>query len=178
MTNARTGGAGANRAVPNTRGIVYLHCCPPAIAPHVEWALAGVLGTPARLQWAAQPAAPTQLRAEAAWSGPVGTAAQLSASLRAWPMLVFEVTEDGTSASDGERLAYVPGRGFHRSSVAANGDVVVGEERLRGLMSRARCADDFQHGLAELLGTAWDDELEPYRQGGDGAPVTLLHQVV
>ena len=31
---------------------------------------------------------------------------------------------------------------------------------------------------AELLGTAWDVELEPYRMGGDGAPVTLLHQVV
>jgi hypothetical protein len=93
-------------------------------------------------------------------------------------MLVFEVTEDGTSASDGERLAYVPGRGFHRSMISASGDVVVGEERLRGLMARARSSDEFHHGLAELLGTAWDAELEPYRQGGDGAPVTLLHQVV
>jgi hypothetical protein len=118
------------------------------------------------------------LRAEASWAGPVGTAARLAASLRAWPMLVFEVTEEGTSASDGERLAYVPGRGFHRSMVAANGDVVVGEERLRGLLSRARTADDFAHGLAELLGTAWDAELEPYRHAGDGAPVSLLHQVV
>jgi hypothetical protein len=160
------------------RVVIYVHCCPSAIAPHVEWALAGVLGRPARLQWASQPVAPTHLRAEASWTGPVGTAARLSASLRAWPMLVFEVTEDGTSASEGERLAYVPGRGFHRSMVAANGDVVVGEERLRGLMRRARTADEFQHGLAELLGTAWDAELEPYREGGDGAPVTLLHQVV
>jgi hypothetical protein len=175
MTNARTGGS---RAVPSTRGVVYVHCCPAAIAPHVEWALAGVLGQPARMQWAGQPAAPTHLRAEAAWSGPVGTAARLAASLRAWPMLVFEVTEDGTSASDGERLAYVPGRGFHRSATAANGDVVVGEERLRGLLGRAKSADDFRHGIAELRGTAWDAELEPYREGGDGAPVTLLHQVV
>jgi hypothetical protein len=175
MSNARTE---STRVVPTTRGVVYVHCCPSAIAPHVEWALAGVLGRPARLQWASQPVAPTHLRAEASWTGPVGTAARLSASLRAWPMLVFEVTEDGTSASEGERLAYVPGRGFHRSMVAANGDVVVGEERLRGLMSRARTADEFQHGLTELLGTAWDAELEPYRQGGDGAPVTLLHQVV
>jgi Protein of unknown function (DUF3145) len=175
MTNARTEGS---RAVPSTRGVVYVHCCPSAIAPHVEWALAGVLGRPARLQWAGQPAAPMHLRSEGAWTGSVGTAARLAASLRAWPMLVFEVTEDGTSVSDGERLAYVPGRGFHRSAIATNGDVVVGEERLRGLMSRANTADEFQHGLAELLGTAWDAELEPYRLGGDGAPVTLLHQVV
>lgn len=173
MTNART-----DRAMPTTRGVVFVHCCPSAIAPHVEWALAGVLGRPVRLQWTSQSAAPTHLRSEVSWAGPVGTGTRLAASLRAWPMLVFEVTEDATSASDGERLAYVPGRGFHRSAVSANGDVVVGEERLRGLLSRARTAEDFQHGIAELLGSAWDAELEPYRIGGDGAPVTLLHQVV
>jgi hypothetical protein len=160
-----------------TRGVVFVHACPAAIAPHVEWALAGALGQPARLQWTAQPVAPNQLRAEASWAGPAGTGARLAAALRPWPMLVFEVTEGGTSVTDGERLAYVPGRGFHRSMVSANGDVVVGEERLRGLMTRARSADEFQHGLAELLGTAWDAELEPYRVAGDGAPVTLLHQV-
>jgi len=176
MSNARTGVPG--RAMPATRGVVYLHCVPSAIAPHVEWALAGVLGRPARLEWTGQPAAPQHLRAEAAWTGAIGTGARLAASLRAWPMLVFEVTEDATWASDGERLAYVPGRGFHRSMISANGDVVVGEERLRGLLSRAKNADDYRHGLEELLGSAWDAELEPYRFGGDGAPVTLLHQVV
>ena len=62
--------------------------------------------------------------------------------------------------------------------ISASGDVVVGEERLRGLLSRARTADDFRHGLTELVGSAWDEELEPYRRGGEGAPVTLLHQVV
>ena len=160
-----------------TRGVVFMHCCPSAIAPHVEWALAGVLGRPVRLEWSGQPAAPQHLRAEAAWTGAVGTAARLAASLRAWPMLVFEVTEDGTSDTDGERLAYVPGRGFHRRAVSANGDVIVTEERLRGLMARARTAEDYEHGIADLLGLAWDAELEPYRLGGDGAPVTLLHQV-
>jgi hypothetical protein len=161
-----------------TRGVVFVHCCPSALAPHVEWALAGELGRPVRLQWAGQPVAPAHLRAEVAWTGPVGTAALLAKALRPWPMLVFEITEDATSVSDGERLAYVPGRGFHRSAISASGDVVVGEERLRGLLGRARTADDFRHGLTELVGSAWDEELEPYRRGGDGAPVTLLHQVV
>ncbi|GAB2459806.1 DUF3145 domain-containing protein [Jatrophihabitans fulvus] len=171
MSSARTG---MNHAV-STRGVVFLHCCPSALAPHVEWALAGVLERPVRLQWAGQPAAPSHLRAEVAWSGPVGTAARFAAALRQWPMLVFELTEDATSVSDGERLAYVPGRGFHRSAVSVNGDVVVGEERLRGVLSRSRTADDFRHALTDLLGSAWDAELEPYREGGDGAPVTLLH---
>ncbi len=34
--------------------------------------------------------------------------------------------------------------------------------------------------LAELdlaLGQAWDDELEPFRYAGDGAPVRWLHRV-
>jgi hypothetical protein len=165
-------------AVPNTTGVVFMHCCPAALAPHVEWALAGVLGRPVRLEWTAQPVAPQHLRADLTWTAPVGTAAKLAAALRSWPMLVFEITQSATSVSDGERLAYVPGRGFHRSVISVNGDVLVGEERLRGLLSRAHSAEEYAHGLAELLGTAWDAELEPYRQGGDGAPVTLLHQVV
>ncbi len=161
-----------------TRGVVFMHCCPGALAPHVEWALAGVLASPVRLEWTGQPAAPQHLRAEASWVGAAGTGARLAASLRAWPMLVFEITEDGTAVTDGERLAYVPGRGFHRRAVSANGDVMVSEERLRGLLARARTAEEYEHGLSELLGLSWDAELEPYRLGGDGAPVTLLHQVV
>jgi hypothetical protein len=172
MSSART-----SSARPAARGVVYLHCCPSALAPHVEWALAGVLASPVRLEWAGQPAAPQHLRAEAEWIGAIGTAGRLAAALRTWPMLIFEVTENATSVTDGERLAYVPGRGFHRRSVSASGDVVVGEERLRALLARARSAEDYEHGLHELLGLSWDAELEPYRLGGDGAPVTLLHQV-
>jgi hypothetical protein len=155
-----------------------MHCCPAAVVPHVQFALAGVLGRPTRLSWTTQPAAPMHLRAEAAWVGPIGTGARLAASLSPWRMLVFEVTEDGTSASDGERLAFVPGRGFHRRMVSTNGDVVVGEERLRGLLERSRTADEIAHGMDELLGTSWDVELEPYRHAGEGAAVTVLHQVV
>ncbi|HJQ00953.1 MAG TPA: DUF3145 family protein [Jatrophihabitans sp.] len=168
----------AAQVAPTTRGVVFIHCCPPAIGPHVEWALAGVLGHPCRLDWTAQPAAAGQLRAEATWVGPIGTAAALSAALRSWPMLRFEITEEGTGTTDGERLAYVPGRGFHRSAVSANGDLVVAEERLRGLLSRARSGEEFTHGLHELLGSAWDEELEPYRTAGDGSAVVLLHKVV
>ena len=41
----------ARRTTPvTTSGVVFLHCCPAAIAPHVEWAIAGVLGRPVRLQ--------------------------------------------------------------------------------------------------------------------------------
>ena len=56
-------------------------------------------------------------------------------------------------------------------------DVMASQERLRGLLERCTTVADYEHALAELLGSAWDAELEPYRIGGDGAPVTLLHQV-
>ena len=127
-------------AVPHARHHAVwciMHCCPAALAPHVEWALAGVLGAPVRLEWAPSPPRPPSAR-RGDLVGPVGMAARLAASLRAWPMLVFEITEYATRVSDGERLAYVPGRGFHRSRSSVNGDIVVGEERLRGLLSRAR----------------------------------------
>lgn len=37
---------------------------------------------------------------------------------------------------------------------------------------------DLEAELAKLLGKPWDDELEPFRYAGEGAPVRWLHQVV
>ena len=161
-----------------TRGVVYVHSCPSAVCPHAEWAISSVLGTRVNLTWTAQPAAPGQLRAECLWSGRPGTAARLASALRSWSMLRFEVTEEPSPGCDGERLAYVPGRPIFRSTVSACGDIVVGEQQLRALLATARTTEDYAHALDEMLGATWDAELEPYRQAGDGAPVTWLHQVV
>jgi len=159
------------------RGVVYVHSCPPAVCPHAEWAISGVLGTRVSLTWTAQPASPGQLRAECAWTGRPGTAGALAGALRSWPMLRFEVTEDPSAGYDGERIVHVPGRGVYRTSIGANGDIMVGEGQLRGLVGTARTAEDYAHALDRLLGSPWDAELEPYRHAGDGAPVTWLHQV-
>lgn len=115
---------------------------------------------------------------EVSWVGLVGIGMRLVVLLRVWFMLVFEVIEDVTSVSDGERLVYVLGCGFHRSVVLVNGDVVVGEEWLRGLFSRVCIVEDFQHGIVELFGSVWDVEFELYCIGGDGVFVMLFHQVV
>jgi hypothetical protein len=136
-----------------------------------------VLGTRVSLSWTAQPADPGQLRAECAYTGRPGTASKIAAALRSWSMVRFEVTEDPSDGYDGERISYVPGRGVYRTSTGANGDVVVGEQQLRALVATARTAEDYAHTLDNLLGAAWDAELEPYRHAGDGAPVTWLHQV-
>ena len=134
-----------------TRGVVYVHSCPPAVVPHVEWAVSGVLGTRVSLSWTAQPAAPGQLRAECAYTGRPGTASKIAAALRSWSMVRFEVAEDPSDGYDGERISYVPGRGVYRTSTGANGDVVVGEQQLRACRIQ-RLRDQRLHAPQDQLG--------------------------
>ena len=119
----------------NARGVVFVHSSPTAVCPHVEWAISGVLGTKVSLHWTPQPAAPGQLRAECTWSGPAGSGGALAGALRAWPMLRFEVTEEPSPGVDGERFCHVPTLGLWSGRTSANGDIVVGEDRLRALLA-------------------------------------------
>ncbi|GLZ79741.1 hypothetical protein Afil01_45480 [Actinorhabdospora filicis] len=160
-----------------TRGVVYVHSSPPAVCPHVEWAIGRVLVTPATLEWSKQSADPTTLRTECTWSGAAGTGSQIAAALKQWPMLRFEVTEEPSPGVDGERIMYVPGRGVFRATMSANGDLVVPEDRLRALLSGNPGAEAIRHSVEKLLGASWDTELEPFRHAGDGAPATWLTQV-
>ncbi|WP_127783429.1 DUF3145 domain-containing protein [Rhodococcus sp. X156] len=162
-----------------TMGVVYVHSSPAAVCPHVEWALSAALNTRAGLRWTEQPALSGQLKATCSWVGPVGTGARLASALRAWPMLRFEVTEDPSLGVDGERFSHVPGLGLWHGSTSANGDVVLGEQRLRAMMAAAGA--DSERLAAELdsaLGAAWDEALEPYRCSGEGLEVTWLRRSV
>lgn len=160
-----------------TRGVVYVHSSPPAVCPHVEWAIARVLSTPVRLEWTPQPADVSVLRSECSWSGRPGTGTELAAALRKWPMLRFEVTEEPSHGVDGERIMYAPGRGVFRATMSANGDILVPEDQLRALLAGTNGPEALAYGLDKLLGTSWDADLEPYREAGEGAPVTWLTQV-
>lgn len=160
-----------------SRGVVYVHSAPPAVIPHVEWAIARVLGSPVRLEWTLQPAEPTTRRAECSWTGKPGTGAQFAAALRGWPMLRFEVTEEPSPGYDGERFMYVPGRGLFRATMGVSGDLMLTEDQVRAVLRTARGGEAIAHALERLLGSAWDAELEPYRRAGEGAPATWLTQV-
>jgi hypothetical protein len=166
-----------------TAGVVYIHSSPAALCPHIEWALASALGAPAKLRWTAQPAAAGQLRATSDWVGPVGTAARIAQALRSWPVLRFEVTEDPSEGVDGERYSFVPALGLWHGSTSANGDVTIGEMRLRVMLQTARELDkysgyDLAAELDRALGTAWDEDLEVYRCGSEGAEITWLRRDV
>ncbi|MBC6462383.1 DUF3145 domain-containing protein [Actinomadura sp. HBU206391] len=158
------------------RGVFYVHSAPPALCPHVEWAVGGVLGVPASLAWTDQPAAPGTMRAELRWEGGPGTAAGITSSLRNWKLLRFEVTEDATPGSDGVRYSCTPSLGVFTAVIGANGDIMVPENRLRHVMAGAAGGkSNLEHELERLMGTPWDHELEPFRRAGDGAPVRWLH---
>ena len=53
----------------SAQGVLHVHSAPPALCPHIEWAVAGILGVPVDLPWVSQPAAPGTLRAELTWEG-------------------------------------------------------------------------------------------------------------
>jgi hypothetical protein len=161
-----------------TTGVLHVHSSPAALCPHIEWALAATLDSQANLKWTSQPASSGLLRATTDWMGPIGTGARLVNALRAWPMLRFEVTEDASEGVDGERFAHAPGLGLWHGSMSANGDVIVGEMRLRTLLAEHGGSGSLARELEFALGSAWDEELEPYRSGGEGAEVTWLRRNV
>lgn len=131
------------------------------------------------IDWTDQPAEPGTLRAEVAWDGPAGTAGRLASALRGWPRLRFEVTEEASAGHEGERYAWTPRLGMFRATVGVHGDIQVGEDYLRAAVAEAIAADiDLVGQLEELLGQPWDEELEPFRYAGDGAPVRVLHHVI
>lgn len=162
---------------PQTQGLVVVHSCPAAVCPHVEWALGAILGEPVTLTWGVQPALAGSLRTEMAWAGPVGTASRIASALREWHYLRFEVTEHATATSDGARFMCTPDLGMHHSAVGMHGDLMVHENRLGAVLERAiKGQVVIEEEIAALLGMAWDEELEPLRQAGDGAPIRFLNK--
>src|SRR6202012_4865158 len=154
----------SNQVADVTTGVVYIHASPAAVCPHVEWALSSPLAAKPNLRWTPQPAMPGQLRAVTNWVGPVGTGARLANALRSWTVVRFEVTEDPSTGVDGQLFCHAPQLGLGSGTMSANGDVMIGEMRLRSMMAAG--ADALAAQLDSALGTAWDAALGAYRAGG------------
>ncbi|GAB47806.1 DUF3145 domain-containing protein [Mobilicoccus pelagius] len=159
-----------------TTGMVFVHSTPVALCPHIGWALDTVLGQPIRLDWQPQRLGRSLMRAQFAWGGEAGTGARLASVMRAWESVRFEVTEDASPGCDGSRWCHTPSLGIHHTWLAANGDAVVNEDRLRAVL-RSADGPALREELDRALGTAWDAELDPFRHAGDGAPTRWLYRV-
>jgi hypothetical protein len=153
--------------------------CPPPLCPHLEFAVAAVVGMPISLEWSPQPARPGTVCATLAWRGAVGTAGRLASRLRAVGGVFFEVFEAATPGCDAERYCATPELGLHRAALSANGDVVVSEGVLETLLAQAAGPagpGSLPGAIRQALGTAWDEVLDPLRSGSSGGPVTHLRR--
>lgn len=159
-----------------TRGVLFVHSAPRALCPHIEWAASNVLGVRVSLDWTVQPASPGTYRAEYSWQGVQGTGARLTSALRGWAHVRYEVTEDASHGADGARWSHTPELGIFHAMTDVHGNAVVPEDRIRAALEHTDPAR-MREELELALGQAWDDELEPFRYAGAGAPVRWLHRV-
>ena len=114
-----------------TRGVLYIHSAPSALCPHIEWAVGGVFGMPVRVDWIVQPIERACYRTEYSWAGPCGTAARLASALKGWQRVRFEVTEEATSGTEGERYSYTPTLGIFHAITGIHGDIMIPEDRIK-----------------------------------------------
>jgi hypothetical protein len=171
--------SGTDESSQTTRGVLFVHSAPSALCPHLEWAAGGVLGIPVDLTWTPQPAKAGTFRAEFSWNGPVGTGAKLASALRGWEHLLFEVTEEPTSISEGARYSFTPDLGVFHAVTGLHGDIMIPEDRLKAAVVKATIGElPLAEEIDKLVGKPWDEALEPFRYAGDGAPVRWLHKVV
>jgi Protein of unknown function (DUF3145) len=162
-----------------TRGVLYVHSAPSALCPHIEWAVGGVLGSAVNPSWIPQPAQPGTYRTELSWQADSGSGASIASALRGWNHLRFEVTEDPTATTEGQRYSYTPDLGVFHAMTGVHGDILIPEDRLKAAVVKAVLGDTtLLVEIDKLLGKPWDDELETFRHAGEGAPVRWLHQVV
>lgn len=159
-----------------TRGVLFVHSCPRALCPHLEWSAANVLNQRVTLEWTDQTAQKGTYRTEYSWVGPVGSGAKLASELRGWENLRYEITEDASINNSGSRWSYTPDLGIFHAQTDVMGNVVVPEERIRAALE-AEDPQMMKRLLEIALGTAWDEELESFRYAGFDAPVRWLHRV-
>ena len=161
-----------------TNGVIFIHSVTPPLQKHVEWALTNVLGYEVHFDWTGQPAMAGMNRAEFSWTGDIGMGALLATSIRGWEHLRYEITEDPTPVSEGGRWSATPALGIFYAQTDLAGNVVIPENRIRSAIERSEGNPAELRKLVDLaLGQAWDDELEPFRYAGAGAPVRWLHRV-
>ena len=159
----------------DAHGVIQIHSCPPALAQHVAWTLSSALAVPVRPFWSEQPAESGTVRAEVEWSGEHGTAARIASAMLGWADLRFEITEDTATGRDGVRYVHTPSLGIFYTLIDAAGNAMVNEDRVRYAMGIADGdITELERELRLALGTAWDDELEPYRAAQFADVVPLI----
>ena len=104
---------------------------------------------------------PGTFRTQLEFRGNQGAASEISSALRSWHYLNFEVIE-GTELG-GELFRFTPELGIHRAVVDQSGAVLVNENQLSAILANSFDEDSIREGIAAMVGTSWESELDRFR---------------
>ena len=153
-----------------SKGLVFIHQAPSSLLAHIEWTISGVCQAPITNSWQALPAPDKGYRSLAQWEGPEGSGAVLATAFMNLKQLCFEVIEQDSPDVAGYRWSYTPTLGMFSSATDEAGNILVSENQLRFIVDS--CGSNglkLQAELRKVLGQAFDDELESYRELFDGS---------
>ena len=143
------------------RGFLTIHSTPSALRHHIDWAIQAILGTWVKPTWSPQPLIPGSYRTQVEFRDLQGAAAELASSLRSWHYLNFEVIEN--TDNGGELFRCTPELGIHRALVDQTGAVILSENQLGTILKNSLDEESIREGIASLLGSSWEVELDRFR---------------
>jgi hypothetical protein len=151
-----------------SEGLVLMHRAPSALLTHVEWTISGITGNPTKINWIKEDSTGSIFHGSVAIDCSLNDCATLASAFMNLKQLSFEVIHQ--SELSGARWSFTPSLGMFHCATDEAGNLVVGENQLRSSMEKAGANIlKLQAELRKLLGQAWDDELEPYRELIGGA---------
>jgi len=153
-----------------SNGLVFIHHAPKALLSHIEWTVAGVSGNPIQIKWSAHKEATLGFRGSCEYFGDGEAGATLASAFMNLKQLSFEIIQYPSQTESGFRWSFTPRLGMFSSATDSAGNLLIGENQLRLAMENAGSnALKLQAELRKLLGQAFDDELEIFRELVDGA---------
>ena len=148
----------------SAHGRIAIYSAPRAVTTHVAWSINDALERPNELGWQPQPLLPGTWRTSLAWNGLIGTGARLASALRSWHYLHFEIYEASLHGSDGSLYMFTPDLGLFRANIGPHGDIMVNEHQLHKVISSHLKESDVCNQIEKLLGSPWNEVLEPFRR--------------
>lgn len=146
------------------RGQLIIHSAPTALRQHIDWAIQELLGATITCHWSPQTLVAGTFKTTITWRDRQGVAGHLASSLRSWHYITFEVQEDTTSG--GELFRFTPELGIHRAVTDLSGAVVVTEDHLESILRNNHDEESIRGGIAQIIGSEWEYELERFRGVG------------
>jgi hypothetical protein len=161
----------------NVRGDLKIYSCPKYLCKPVEWALSEQFKIHINLNWVEQQIAPSTMASQIKWIGPFGLGSRIVSALSKWQKIRLEVFQESFKEYSAERYSLSPNLGIFRTDINSLGETVITESRLKTALWRARLENEpFEIELAFLLGTPWEEDLEPFRRATEGNNLKWIRQ--